>query len=220
MTPKIIFVEGNIGAGKTTFLRNINKFDKKYQIIYEPVDEWIKSGMLNKFYKNPEKYSYDFQLYCLQSRFMLFKKIDKSVDYVFIERSPLCDRFVFAEVCLENQEELLEKYKRIYNQYMHVDYIQQYNYPYHFLYLKTPYEKCYENIITRSRNEELNISKKYLENLENKHDDWLGNYEQLILDHFKLYSKDSVKYIEVNNLDVRNQEHINIILNKISTYIN
>ena len=75
MKPKIIFVEGNIGAGKTTFLKNINIPQLNIQKIFEPVSEWIQSGMLDKFYKNPDKYAYEFQLYCLKTRFELFKKI-------------------------------------------------------------------------------------------------------------------------------------------------
>ena len=39
--PKIIFVEGNIGTGKSTFLKMIEKcYNDKYQVIYEPVDLW------------------------------------------------------------------------------------------------------------------------------------------------------------------------------------
>ena len=76
MTPKIIYVEGNIGTGKTTFLKNLNVEDNyKIQILFEPVDEWIKSGMLRKFYSDPEKFSFLFQCYCLFTRFKQFEKL-------------------------------------------------------------------------------------------------------------------------------------------------
>ena len=55
MKPIIIFIEGNIGAGKTTFLKNIDTKKYKIQKLFEPVDEWIQSGMLHKFYKDPKK---------------------------------------------------------------------------------------------------------------------------------------------------------------------
>ena len=137
MKPKIIFVEGNIGAGKTTFLKKIEDLKiNNFQIIYEPVDEWIKSGMLGKFYSDPDKYAFEFQEYCLKTRYSLFNKINKSSEYVFIERSPFCDRFVFAEVCLFNKNNLLEKYDKIYKQYMYIDYIQNYNYQYNlYIYI-------------------------------------------------------------------------------------
>ena len=40
----LIFVEGNIGTGKTTFVEFLehNLKPEKYNIIYEPVDEWQK----------------------------------------------------------------------------------------------------------------------------------------------------------------------------------
>ncbi len=219
MIPKIIFVEGNIGAGKTTFLKNIKNFKKKYQIIYEPVDEWISSGMLDKFYKDPEKYAYEFQLYCLETRFKLFEKIDKNVEYVFIERSPMCDRFVFAEVCLKKQTELLSQYIKIYNQRMYIDYIQKYNYPYHYIYIKTPYEQCYKNISKRSRSQEINISKEYLSELENRHDNWLEYHTQIIINNFRYHENGKNKYIQINDLDVTNDAHIELILNKSINYI-
>ena len=36
----IIFIEGNIGAGKSTFTKNVNKFLKNSQSILEPLDVW------------------------------------------------------------------------------------------------------------------------------------------------------------------------------------
>ena len=42
MSPTIIFVEGNIGSGKTTFL---SLLEKKYPIgsvIYEPLEKWTE----------------------------------------------------------------------------------------------------------------------------------------------------------------------------------
>ena len=106
MSPKIIFIEGNIGAGKTTFLKNIEENNKNIQVIYEPVNEWRESGMLKKFYQDPKHFGKIFQFYCLYTRFKLFDEIDTTVDYVFIERSMMCDNFVFARNCLSEEEYL------------------------------------------------------------------------------------------------------------------
>ena len=60
MPPKIIYVEGNIGTGKSTFLKHLDndylKKKHKYDVIYEPVDNWQQIGILEKFYSDPKKY--------------------------------------------------------------------------------------------------------------------------------------------------------------------
>lgn len=107
---KIITVDGLIGSGKTTFLpilRNYllqhlnvckNKNFKKsndlevdeysestfkifIKIVYEPVDEWVNSGMLTKFYKDPHSNALEFQLYIFQTLFdTLHNKIEEIND--------------------------------------------------------------------------------------------------------------------------------------------
>ena len=68
-------IEGNIGAGKTTFLKILNeKLNLPFEIIPEPVSEWQnleynkeKINLLDLFYKDPIKYGYIFQSYCFFS---------------------------------------------------------------------------------------------------------------------------------------------------------
>ena len=42
---KNIYVEGNIGTGKTTFIKYLEQHlpSDKYNFVYEPVDEWMKT---------------------------------------------------------------------------------------------------------------------------------------------------------------------------------
>ena len=87
MPPKIIFVEGNIGTGKTTFLNLVQEHVDNVQCILEPVDKWTglsdSSGknILHYFYENMEKYTYSFQSYAFLSRVMLLDLIDYSKEY-------------------------------------------------------------------------------------------------------------------------------------------
>ena len=80
--PYIIFIEGNIGAGKTTFLKLIEKSkyfdekfpDKKTAYVYEPVNEWqeykdnSKKDILTYFYEDQEKYGFSFQWYVFMTQ--------------------------------------------------------------------------------------------------------------------------------------------------------
>ena len=108
MPPKIIFVEGNIWTGKTTFLNLVQEHVDNVQCILEPVDKWTglsdSSGknILHYFYENMEKYTYSFQSYAFLSRVMLLDLIDYSKEYVFIERSVYSDKNIFAQNCVQN----------------------------------------------------------------------------------------------------------------------
>ncbi len=50
MAPKIIYVEGNIGTGKTTFCELMNTFHRfqkfKWKIVLEPVKQWMSMTMM------------------------------------------------------------------------------------------------------------------------------------------------------------------------------
>ena len=52
------FVEGNIGSGKSTFLK---KLSSEFKVVQEQVDEWSKmknangKNILEEFYEDPER---------------------------------------------------------------------------------------------------------------------------------------------------------------------
>ena len=108
MNPLIIFVEGNIGSGKSTFLNQIKDHIPNVQCIQEPLDKWTKlrdrsgKNILQYFYDDMKKYTYPFQSFAFLSRVMLLDKIDKTKQIVFIERSVFSDKNIFAKNCLEN----------------------------------------------------------------------------------------------------------------------
>lgn len=100
---KIISVEGNIGAGKSTYLRILKEELKvPFELVPEPVNQWEKIGNNNKnvnllelFYKDPKKWGYTFQSYCFYSRLKAWTEIKKRCTenklYIF-ERSVYSDK--------------------------------------------------------------------------------------------------------------------------------
>lgn len=68
--------EGNIGAGKSTLLRELlamlrSKLDaNETEVVVqeEPVDGWLKNGLLQKFYDDPKEYAFAFQMQVMQNR--------------------------------------------------------------------------------------------------------------------------------------------------------
>ena len=66
-TKQIISIEGNIGAGKSTFVNIINSHVFNSEIVSEPVEMWKAlqdldgSNILEKFYKDIPRWAYSFQ---------------------------------------------------------------------------------------------------------------------------------------------------------------
>ena len=99
-----IHVEGNIGAGKSTFLRFIED-NFECNVSQEPVNEWMKltdgnENILDKFYKDIDRWSFAFQMNCFISRTHQTKKMPKH-GVNFIERSIFSDR-IFAQNCFQS----------------------------------------------------------------------------------------------------------------------
>lgn len=184
--PLVIFIEGNIGSGKTTFLNLIKDsgyFDKKYcdkkiAYIFEPVNEWQeyrdKTGkdVLTHFYEDQQKYSFSFQLYVYMTR---MKAIDNAIaegaELLFVERSIFTDQKVFMNTLYQCNKVTDIEYKIYLDLF---DWINQklFYINYKFLYLQLSTEKCYERIKKRSRQAETIIEYDYLEQLNKNHDNW------------------------------------------------
>ena len=103
---KIIFVEGNIGTGKSTFLSQVEKHIPNSCVIYEPLDVWTKftdengKNILQNFYEDSKRFAYTFQTLAFLSRVERMRTTDyQKYDYVFIERSIFSDREIFAKNC-------------------------------------------------------------------------------------------------------------------------
>lgn len=64
--PFTVFIEGNIGSGKTTFLHHFQKYEDSVCLLTEPVERWRDlngHNLLNAFYKEPFRWAMPFQTY-------------------------------------------------------------------------------------------------------------------------------------------------------------
>ena len=176
-----IYIEGNIGVGKSTFLKLLEE-ELNYPVVYEPVDEWVKTcdsdgkNILDKFYQNSERWSFAFQMNSFISR---IKKIEETKGNVrFIERSVFTDRKCFAENCYIDGKMTKLEYD-IYKNW-HDWLCKKFNItPKYFIYLKTSPNICFERIKKRSRKEECNIPIHYLDNIHTHHEKWMEENKKL-----------------------------------------
>ena len=99
----LIYIEGNIGTGKTTFINLLKQYLHKFndleldgRIVLEPVDEWLETkdssgfNILDKFYKDQEKWSFPFQMNSFISRVKYIQdeisKNDVKVNLILVKK--------------------------------------------------------------------------------------------------------------------------------------
>jgi deoxyadenosine/deoxycytidine kinase len=200
---EIVSIEGNIGSGKSTLMKHLKdhfKNNDHVMFLKEPVDEWEKikdnngKTILEKFYGDPEKYSFSFQIMAYISRLNVLREALKNINplsnkkYIIItERSLYTDKLVFAKMLYETGKMEDVNYQ-IYSTWFKTF---SEEFPVHrVIYVKTLPEICYQRISSRSREGEENISLDYLTSCYKYHEDMMSFFsnnivssdKQLILD--------------------------------------
>ncbi|XP_053379550.1 thymidine kinase 2, mitochondrial-like [Mercenaria mercenaria] len=173
-----VCVEGNIGCGKTTFLKQFQKFDKLVETNGEPVQRWRDFGGQNPLahlYADPARWALSFQSLVLLT--LLERHTQPQVKPVrMLERSIYSARYCFTENL--KQGGLLSDIEYIIlTQWF--DYVTSRNDVTVDLvvYLRTSPELCYERIKARNRYEEQKVSMDYLQKLHDLHEKWLLDTE-------------------------------------------
>jgi deoxyadenosine/deoxycytidine kinase len=202
---KLISIEGDIGAGKTTLIEKLKKENSTWHFIDEPVHTWTtiknKDGtnILELFYQDKERYSYTFQNCALLSRAMNIKqtiddwmkecetKPELKEHNVFVtERCLETDYYVFAQMVYDSNymnDVEWTLYKMWYN------YEKSRNYQTSkIIYVNTPPDICLERIKKRGRKGEEEIPLSYLENLDIYQTRWLLKEINIPLFIFDNYS--------------------------------
>ncbi len=172
-----IYVEGNIGTGKTTFLKFLEGIYSVESMVYEPVDQWLTTvdsdgkNILDKFYSDQERWSFTFQMNSFISRIKTISEASKD-QIKFIERSVFTDKICFAKNCFENGKMSKLEYDIYIN--WHSWLCEKFGIkPKYFIYLRTTPEISEERIKKRSRDEESSIPLEYLKQLHNNHEEWM-----------------------------------------------
>ncbi|KAM7534981.1 hypothetical protein Aperf_G00000098887 [Anoplocephala perfoliata] len=170
-----VAVEGNIGCGKSTFLKCFEGFSRKIQVCPEPIKMWNDINgfrLFEVFYGNPSQWGTTFQSQVMVT--MLNRQAERQVAPVrLLERSVHSVRYIFIEAMNRNgqiSDEDLGVFDKFYNWGLSLpssglDLI---------VYLRCSPEICAKRICERDRKGESNISMDYLNQLHDLHEEWLG----------------------------------------------
>lgn len=175
---RYFIVEGNIGAGKSTFIKMLVRY-LNIQVVLEPHEQWQNIGekgdnLLDLFYRDPKRWAYSFQTYAFGSRIMAYHANTSMHVYSVqvLERSVFSDRYCFAYNCYElgYMNELEWQLYQTWFGWMIDSHVEM---PDGFIYLKTDPEICYQRLIKRGRQEESGVTLEYIKGIHAKHERWL-----------------------------------------------
>lgn len=201
---KHIAVAGNIGAGKTT-LTSILAKHYKWTPHYEDLEH---NPYLVDFYEDMHRWSFNLQVYFLNTRLKQLEEISNGKNTVIQDRTIYEDAHIFApnlyDMGLMNKRDF-ENYSSLFNTLNNL--VQP---PDLLIYLKASIPKLVDQIQKRGREYEENIRLDYLKRLNEYYNKWIDNYKdgQLLV-------------IDIDNLDfTENNEDQAEVLRRIDAQIN
>lgn len=178
-----IAIVGNIGAGKTT-LTKLLAGHLKWEPQYEAVDD---NPYLEDFYSDMKRWSFNLQIYFLNSRFRHIVELQRKGANIIQDRTIYEDAYIFAENLYDMglmSERDFRNYSNIFESI--ISYIKA---PDLLIYLKASVPTLVDNIQLRGREYESGIRLDYLSKLNEKYEKWINQYEDgklLILDKDRL----------------------------------
>ena len=199
-----IAIAGNIGAGKTSLTRLLAKH-YKWNPLYEEV---LENPYLEDFYNTMERWSFNLQVYFLNSRFRQILDIQESGKATIQDRSIYEDAYIFAPNLhamglmanrdYENYRSLFDLMERVVKG------------PDLLIYLRSSISNLVEQIHSRGRDYESSISIDYLSKLNDRYEDFVKGYD-----------KGKLLIIDVDKLNfVDSPEDLGVIVNKIDAELN
>lgn len=226
--PIIVSLEGNIGAGKSTLLENLKlryANDKTVVFLREPVDLWSQikdsSGetMLSKFYKDPSKYSFAFQIMAYTTRLHLLRQLireNQECRIIVCERSLDADKHIFAKM-LHADGKMEDIMYQVYEAYF-----SEYEGDYHLdavIYVDALAETCFKRIGIRSRDGESSIPLAYLEQCRNYHEVWLKNNKELKMPVLNIRTDEDANFADDLDPGLLWLDRIEIFLDNLSNKV-
>lgn len=239
---KRISVEGNIAAGKSSFVHLLKQACDDWDVVPEPIARWCnvktqedefeelttsqKSGgnLLQMMYEKPDRWSFTFQAYACLSRIRAqlnafngkIKDAEKPV--LFFERSVYSDRYIFASNSYEG-DSMNETEWTVYQDW-HEWMNNQFGSALELngiIYLRASPEACKSRIYTRGRDEEQGIPIEYLEKLHYKHECWL-NHRTLRTD-FDYLQDIPILTLDVNDDFKGDKERSETLIEKVKEFL-
>jgi deoxyadenosine/deoxycytidine kinase len=197
-------IAGNIGSGKTTLAKMLGK-QFGWEVLLESVED---NPYLADFYEDMSRWSFHLQVYFLNSRFNQVAKIRETNQSTIQDRTIYEDYEIFAKNLYQSGHITERDFKNYFELFQSM--LKHVQPPDLLIYLKADIPKLVANIQKRGRSYEELIRIEYLKHLNERYEEWIGNYH-----HGKLV------VVDVNSLDfVQNVDDFAGIVEKINFEVN
>ncbi|NOT38101.1 MAG: deoxynucleoside kinase [Saprospiraceae bacterium] len=201
---KHIGIAGNIGSGKTSLSQILGKhYDWQIEL-----EDTTTNPYLNDFYYDMQRWSFNLQVFFLNSRFQQILKIQQGDKTVIQDRTIYEDAHIFAP----NLHEMGLMTERDYNNYFSLFNIMMSTIkkPDLIIYLKASIPTLVSHIHTRGRDFEGNMSLDYLKKLNQRYDSWVEEY-----------THSPVLIVNADELDfINKKEDLGKIISQIDSHFN
>lgn len=198
-----VAIAGNIGAGKTT----LTKLLAKHYNWETQLEDVVDNPYLDDFYNQMERWSFNLQVYFLNSRFRQVSQIRESGKDIIQDRTIYEDAHIFAPNLhamglMTNRD--FENYSSLFQ--LMESFVKG---PDLLIYLRSSISNLVEQIHKRGRDYENSISIDYLSRLNERYEAWISTYD-----------RGNLLVIDVDKLDfVANPEDLGSIINKVEAEI-
>jgi len=198
-----IAIAGNIGSGKTTLTRLLAKhFGWKPH--FEEVDN---NPYLESFYDDMQRWSFNLQVFFLNSRLRQVLDIRKSGEDIIQDRTIYEDAYIFAANLydmglMETRD--YENYQSLFE--LMTSFVQA---PDLLIYLRASVPTLVRQIQKRNRDYEQSIRLDYLKALNKRYESWISNY-----------NRGKLLIIESDDIEFENPEDLSNVIDKINASLN
>ncbi len=177
-------LEGNIGVGKSTFLKLVAKHLPHVSIALEPIHNWQNKiygqSLLANFYQDPKRWAYTLEILAMVCRVREHVvEQANTMPLKIMERSIYSGHYVFAKNDYESGF-MTEVEWQVYNEWFNFLIPGKCMPPHGFIYLYVEPEIAYERIKKRNRLAEKQISLAYLRQVHEKHEQFLVAQKDLL----------------------------------------
>ena len=199
-----IAIAGNIGSGKTTLTTKLASH-YNWEAHYEDVEN---NPYLNDFYKDMQRWSFNLQVFFLNSRFRQIVDIRNS------KKTYIQDRTIFedAKIFAPNLHQMGLMSSRDFDNYIEIFNLMDgfIDCPDLLIYLRASVSTLVEQIQKRGREYENSIRLDYLTRLNERYEAWIAEYD-----------RGKLLIIDVDNLNYdENDSDLSIVIEKIDAEIN